>query len=519
MMKRSPPPVNAHPARLAAIDIGTNSIRCIVAEVDSGQGFRVLDDEKAMVRLGEGLNVSGEISAAAFQRATEALERMTKIIAGLDTDMIDAVATSAVRKARNGDEFLSAMRRQTGIQIQVISGEEEADLAAISARHNFDMHGNRYAVVDIGGGSVEIIEATGSHTETILSLELGAVYLTERFLHNDPVTEKELKKLRKYIRQTLKQHSIGRELPVSCLIGSGGSMTNVGGMVMAIRGEQFESVHRYEVLRAEVVHLLAMLLRKNQKERRAVPGLNPERADIILAGLTLTDEIMRRYRTNLLRINHKGLREGLILQGLRRRGLLPEENTHRDWRSGIEEFARSCHYDEHHARQVNRLATVIFQAVFSAAGLDSRDGELLEAAAILHDIGYFISYDRHHKHSYHLVRHANLFGFTPQERELIANIARYHRKGKPKSSHENFVNLGEQDQDKVRKLGGILRLADGLDRRRKNQVEAISAQLDGKTLDIRLSGQDDLSVEIYGGHVKGDLYQAAFGHRLAIRAG
>lgn len=504
--------------RLAAIDIGTNSIRCIVAEVDSQQQFRLLDDEKAMVRLGEGLNDSGKISAAAFQRAAEALERMTKIIRGLGVNEVDAVATSAVRKASNGSEFIAAMQQQTGITIRVISGEEEARLAALSARHNFDMRGTRYAMVDIGGGSVEIIEATGSHTETILSLELGAVYLTERFLQNDPINSKDLKKLCKHIRKTLKQHGIGQGLPVSCVIGSGGTMTNIGGMVMAMRGEQYNSVHRYEVMRSEVVHLLAMLERKDPKERRSVPGLNPQRADIILAGLALTEEIMRRCRTNLLRINHKGIREGLILQGLRDRGLLPEEQIHRDWRSGIEEFARSCHYDEHHARQVNLLATAIFQAVAPDASLDSRDGELLEAAALLHDIGYFISYDRHHQHSYHLIRHANLFGFTPQERELVANIARYHRKGKPKTRHENFAALGEVDQDKVRKLGGILRLADGLDRRRKNQVQEISVLLKGNLLEIDLTGQDDLSVEVYGGHVKGDLYQAAFGHRLAIRA-
>jgi len=506
------------PPRLAAIDIGTNSIRCIVAEVDPQERFRILDDEKAMVRLGEGLSESGSISPAAIERAAETLARMKQIITGLGVEIIEAVATSAVRKAANGEEFVRQMLERTGVAIRIISGEEEARLAALSARHNFDMQGSRYAMADIGGGSVEIIEATGGHTETLLSLELGAVYLSERFIHSDPVSEKEFEKLRKHIRKALKRHGIGKGLPVSCLIGSGGTMTNIGGMVMAMRGEQYSSVHRYEVLRSEVVHLLAMLERKEQKERRTIPGLNPQRADIILAGLALTEELMRRCRTNLLRINHKGIREGLILQGLQKNGLLPATIMHRDWRSAVEELASSCHYDAQHARQVGLMAATIFQAVANRSGLDARDGELLEAAALLHDIGYFISYDSHHKHSYHFIRHANLFGFSPRERELIANIARYHRKAKPKLSHDNFAPLDEQDQQKVRRLGGILRLADGLDRRRNAQVRNLTAELKQNQLRICLDGSDDLAVEIYGGHSKGDLYQQAFGHRLAIEA-
>jgi len=507
------------PPRLAAIDIGTNSIRCIIAEVDPDERFRVLDDERAMVRLGEGLNATGRISAAASQRAAEVLNRMTKIIRGLGASQIEAVATSAVRKAGNGQDFIEEMHARTGIDIRVISGEEEAELAALSARHNFDMKGNRFAMVDIGGGSVESVEATGEHTENILSLELGAVYLSERFISSDPVSEKELKRLRKHVRATLKQHAVGQGLPVTCLIGSGGSMTNIGGMAMAMRDQQYESVHRYEVLRSEVIHLRAMLERMNQKERRAVPGLNPQRADIMLAGLVLTEEVMRCCRSNLLLINHKGIREGLILTGLRRHGLLPEDQRPRDWRSAVEEFARSCRYDEHHARQVCRLATSNFQAVAGAAGLEERDRDLLEAAALLHDIGYFISYDRHHKHSYHLIRHANLFGFTPRERELIANIARYHRKGKPKQRHDSFAQLAADDRQKVSRLGGILRLADGLDRRRNGQVSELTGRINGHTLEIELLGAGDLSVEIYGGQVKGDLFRRAFGLRLVVDEG
>lgn len=500
--------------RLAAIDIGTNTFRCIVVEVDPQEGFRVLDDEKASVRLGEGLNQTDRISPAARDRAIEALLRMQQIIAGLGAEMVEAVATSAVRKASNREAFLHEIETATGLQINVIDGNAEAELAALSVHHNFAMGQQRFAMADIGGGSIEIIIASGQHNELVTSLELGAVFLSEKFLHGDPPDENELNRLRKYIRKALKEEGLDDGLPVGCLIGSGGTMTNIGSMVMALRGEQYASIHRYEVLHSEVIHLLAMLTRKTTKERQNIPGLNPERADIIIAGMVLTDELLRRTRTNLLRINAKGIREGLILQSLQKRGLLPINNQPRDWRDSVLEFARSCRFDAQHAEQVNRLALQIFACVASQNHLDQRCQQLLEAAALLHDIGYFISYDQHHKHSYHLIRHANLFGFTPRERELMANLARYHRKAKPKKSHENFAALPAEDQALTSKLAGILRLADGLDRRRNRQVETIDCRLENGTLQLQLFGKGDLALELYGAQTKGDLFEAAFGYQI-----
>ena len=502
--------------RLAAIDIGTNSFRCIVVEVDPQEGFRILDDEKAQVRLGEGLNQSGIISPEAQSRAIEALQRMCKMISGLGAEMIEVVATSAVRKAHNRSEFIAAVKAATGLEIKVIAGEVEAELATLSVHHNFAMGQQRFAMADIGGGSVEIVIASGLHTETVTSLELGAVFLTEKFIHSDPPTEAELKKLRKHIRKTLKKAGIDDGLPVGCLVGSGGTMTNIGSMVMAMRGEQYESVHRYEVLHSEIVHLLAMLSRKNQKERQNIPGLNPERADIILAGMILSDEMLRRTRTNLLRINAKGIREGLILQSLRNRGLLPATATARDWRSSVLDCARSCRFDEQHSEQVCRLALGIFDCIGAEQGLTDRDRELLEAAALLHDIGYFISYHQHHKHSYHLIRHANLFGFTPREREIIANLARYHRKAKPKKGHRNFAVLASNEKILVRQLASILRLADGLDRRRNRQIIGFDCQQQNGVLELKLTGDGDLSVEAYGAETKSDLFKDVFAYRLNV---
>ncbi len=505
--------------RLAAIDIGTNSIRCIVIEMARNGDFRILDDEKATVRLGEGLFASGGISKAAWERAREALLRMRKIIDGLGVEVIEAVATSAVRKAANGAEFLAAMARETGIRIRLIDGQEEAELAAWSAWHHFDMANARYFLVDIGGGSVEVVSAVGRHIEEITSMELGAVFLSEKYLTKDPIPDKDLERLRKHIRKELRAALAGTDFPVRYLIGSGGTMTTIAGMVQASRKERYDSVHGYEVLHSEIVHILAMLQRKSCKERKAIPGLSPERADIIVAGVAVVEELMRLSGTNILKINERGIREGLILQSLQKHGLMEKRRTVRDWRTTVRDFGRSCHVDEIHSEQVARLALQLFDALAKPFTLDPRARQLLETAALLHDVGYFISYAAHHKHSYHLIRYASLFDFSPREKEIVANVARYHRKSLPKKSHEGFVGLSREDQDLVKKLGGILRLVDGLDRRRASAVTGMECSLADKSFRIKLSGADDLSVEIYGGQIKGDLFRTAFGCRLELTGG
>jgi len=504
--------------RLAAIDIGTNSIRSIVIETAGNGKYKILDDEKVLVRLGEGLHQTGIIAPAARDRALEALTRQKKIIDGYKVRSIEAVATSAVRKAANGADLVREIKSRTGLDVEVISGEAEAELAALSALHNFDLEGVRHLIFDIGGGSLELINALGAHIEELLSLELGAVFLTESFLKSDPVQPSEHQKLRKYIRKTLKGSYTGDRAGMQCLVGSGGTITSIAAMVAATRGEKFDSIHGYELLRSEVVHLLAMLLRKSDKERRSLPGLNPDRSDIIIAGVTVVDELMDFFQVNVLKVNERGIREGLILRGLRRQGLLPKEKPPRSWRDSALEFAHSCHFDEGHSQHVARLALEIFKALAARFSLTDKDMRLLEAAALLHDIGYFINYSSHHKHSYHLIRHADLFGFTPRERELIANIARYHRKSMPKKKHEQYTRLAAGDQLLVSRLGGILRLCDGLDRRRNGVVQSLQCALSQNTLRIRMIGEEEMSVELYGARAKGDLLQEAFGLKLLMEA-
>ncbi|MDD2321833.1 MAG: Ppx/GppA phosphatase family protein [Geobacteraceae bacterium] len=502
--------------RLAAIDIGTNSIRCIVVEVVNGDTFRILDDEKATVRLGESLGDGQGIAPAAWERAMETLLRMKKIVDGYAVEHLEAVATSAVRRAANREEFIRVVAERTGIRVAVIPGEEEARLVSVSVLHNFDMEGIRYGMIDIGGGSVEIVTALGNRIEEYYSLELGAVTLSEKFLRSDPVARDELLALGKHARITLKEAFEGEDAKAHCLVASGGTITSVAAMIMAIRGESFDSVHGYEVLRSDVVHLLAMLVRKSLRERRGIPGLNPDRADIIVAGVAVVDELMKFFGANILRVNERGIREGLILDSLRKHSLIEGKVRRRNWRTAAQEFGRSCLVDEEHSRQVARLSLEMFDVLAGAFALGERERCMLEVAALLHDTGYFINYSSHHKHSYHLIRHADLLGFTPREREIIANVARYHRKSLPKKKHEGFARLSEPDRMLVARLGGILRLADGLDRRRNCLVKQLRCELSNRQLRIFLLGKEDLAVEIFAGTAKGELFESAFQLKLVL---
>jgi len=496
--------------RLAAIDIGTNSIRCIVVECNNDGSFCILDDEKDTVRLGEGIAETGEISAAAVARAEAALIRMHKLVTGLKVKAIDAVATSAMRKSSNGSRLVKRFSELLGSEIRVISGDEEAALAAQSALRNFDTLGKRFGVIDVGGGSVELITAQGVHVEECYSFELGAVVMTEQFFTVDPARSADFRKFQKHIREIVKKQLDGDKLILPTLIGSGGTINAIGQMALQLRRNPVESVHGLEVLRSEVVHLLAMLQRRDLKERRDIPGLSPDRADIIVAGVCLVDTLMELFSANTLLVNSHGIREGMILEAIKRRGMGPEAQPPRSWRESVISFGQSCQMDDLHSLQVATLSLALFDQLAEPFGLKKRDRIVLETASLLHDIGYYISYHSHHKHSCHLIRHAELFGITPREREMAAVTARYHRKSLPKKKHDEFQRLTVKEQLTVARLAGILRLADGLDRRRCSSVSGLQCRVEGDLVHLVLSGAEDLAVELFGGSAKKDLFEKAF---------
>src|SRR5262245_26758166 len=301
------------PRRLAAIDIGSNSTRPIIVEVDGESNFRVLDDEKESTRIGEGMARSRNLPASAMQRTIRALQRMTDIARGFGAEKIQAIATSAVREAKNRDVFLQRVEDETGLKVKVISGEEEARMAFLSILHHFDLGNQHFFGLDLGGGSAAIISARGPHVEKIYCLELGAVRLTEKFLRRDPISEAEYQALRKFIKRMLLPIRASGEPSAQILIGSGGTVTTIAELHKAMQGEKYTGVHGYELNRAQVMHVLDALRHKSLKERRKLPGLNPERADIIIAGMTVVNQVMKFLKINTLRVSARGIREGLIL--------------------------------------------------------------------------------------------------------------------------------------------------------------------------------------------------------------
>jgi exopolyphosphatase/guanosine-5'-triphosphate,3'-diphosphate pyrophosphatase len=449
----------------------------------------------------------------AMDATADALRRMVDIATLYKAETVRAIATAAVRDAANGREFVKRVRDETGLDIEVVSAREEARLAFVGAQANFELSG-RSVILDVGGGSIEIVRSAGSAIESDRSLPLGAVVLTERF-QRDPFTDKAFKRMRTWVRQMLATEFGDDPDQAHVLVGSGGSVTALAAMAVRMEHWEYLSVHGQELTQAQVVQMLTGLRRMTLDERRLVPGLPEHRADIIVAGVLVVAEVMRTFQINTLKVNAKGLREALLLDTIER--TTARKPRAADRMRGVLEFARRMRFEKEHALHVATLALSLWDQLGDQLGLDREDRQLLEAAAVLHDTGYFIAYEQHHKHSYHLISHATLPGFSPREVQIVASTARYHRGAFPKRSHESMSRLTPEDRVRVERLAAVLRLADGLDRSRSQQVRAIRTDVADDTVVVELVGDRPLDVEIYGSEVKGALFKRVFGLDLAVR--
>lgn len=500
--------------RLAAIDIGSNSVRMLVADVRAEGGYRLLTEERAQTRLATGMVGTGRLNDERADQTVEALARMVEIAHNYKVDSIRAVATAAVRDAGNGPEFLDRVERATGVRIELASAGDEARLTFLGARANFELRG-RTVVLDIGGGSVEIVRAVGDAIESDRSLPLGAVRLTEQFDKGDPLSDKSFKRMRRYVRRMLAAE-FGEDPPAAqVVVGSGGSVTALAGMAARVEKWSYLTVHGAELTQAQVAQQLSMVRRMSLEERKSIPGLPEHRADIIVAGALVVAEVMRLFDANTLVVNAKGLREALVLDTIERANATPPRKA--DRLGGVMEFARRTRYERDHALHVATLALSLFDQLAEPLGLDPNERQLLEAAAILHDVGYFIGYEDHHKHTYHLITHADLPGFSPREVLVVASTARYHRGALPARKHEAMRRLTPEDRVRTERLAAILRLADGMDRSRISLVRAVRATVTDDRVDIMLIADDPIDVEVYGARQKGSLFERVFGMELAVQ--
>ena len=529
-VRPEPPPTG--PCRLAAIDAGTNSIRLMVAEVHPDGSYRVLDDEKEITRLGRGLDATGAMHEETMERTIVAIERMKRIATGYGVKSLRLIGTSACREASNREVFFSAVLARTGLRLEVISAHEEARLAYLSAAHSFDLRGTTAAVIDIGGGSTEIVLSAGGVTEEVYSLPLGAVRLTEKFGGPERCAGDRFKKMRSHIRAVLRE-GVGRPaLAPQIAIGTGGTFTTLANILAHQEfGAPGPSLWDRGVLaggpeatRSDMRHVLDRLRHLPLRDRARVPGVPVERADIIVAGLAIAERVMKLLGVNAVRVNDRGIRDGLIITMAQEifppAGRAGSSGGGEPGLRAVRRFAESCRYEAAHSEHVTRLALSIHAQLGEALGWAGPERasarRLLEAAGVLHDAGYLVNYTRHHKHSYHLIVHSDLAGggsggFTRREIEVIANVARYHRQAEPKKRHPNYGALAPEDRRLVRRLSAILRVADGLDRTHTQNARAVAVTIEGGAARFAVDAPEDPATDLWGAARKSELFRRVFG--------
>jgi exopolyphosphatase/guanosine-5'-triphosphate,3'-diphosphate pyrophosphatase len=514
----SPSPGSAGAPRLAAIDIGSNSIHMIVVAPEPKGGYRVLGREREMVRLGKSALSAGALSEAAMRDGLEALIKMTTLASLKGARRVVAVATSAVREATNGEEFLVRVKAQTGFDVQLLSGVDEGLLIYRAVREVVDLSGGPAAVVDVGGGSTEWVATHEGKIERVVSLRLGSLR-SATGLQGDPPGPAEIERLRKSIRAALAAEVPVR--PVSRLVATSGTAVCAADLadLFAARARKAGGGALREVRTRELSLVAARLATMKRREIAALPPVGGPRSDSILAGAVLLEELVLHAGVDRFQVCDRALREGLVLAALGQPIPLardPEDLRRRQ----VLQLAERSESVLAHNLQSARLAVRLFDLTLSVHGLGAREREWLEYAALLHDIGYSIHYNDHHKHSYYLITNATLDAFDPREIEILAHVARYHRGRRPKPHRQpTLLALKPWQQKVIVKLACLLRVADALDRTHASRVAAIYASIRPHRVKLEVLSGYDVGLELEAAREHTELFAATFGRKLALRQG
>jgi exopolyphosphatase/guanosine-5'-triphosphate,3'-diphosphate pyrophosphatase len=504
--------------RLAAIDIGSNSIKLAVVEAAASDSFTIVGREKEPLRLGERTLREQRLSQEAINQSIQAITRFRDIANTRSVERIIVVATAAVREADNSREFASAIKKATGLRVDVLSAVEEARLIGIAAAQSFNLNQGSLLNIDIGGGSTELSLMQDNQPRKLFSVKLGSVGLTERFIAHDPPTAKELRKLRNEIRAAL-------ERPVRELKGERWQISSAtSGTALALNAclnfQEDPAKPKPEISVKKLAGFNQLAARLTTTERAKLPLISPQRAEILVAGGQILEGVMEALKIKSLSPCEFSLREGVIIDYLREievESLPPVPDVADPLLKGVFAVGRRFGYEENHALQVSALAEKLFDSLTPIYGFKRHWRTWLSAAALLHDIGYHISHESHHKHSYYLIRNSEMTGFTEAERNIIANIARYHRNSFPKEKHYTFVTLNEAERAIVWKMGAILRLADALDRGYESRVRDIKFTQKNGLLNLKLVSGEDCESEYAAIEKKKDMFEAAFGCELVLK--
>ena len=509
---------------LAAIDVGTNSVHMVIARPVAGGSPEVLARERMPVRLGTGGDDMRRLLPDAVERAVAALVECRHIADAHDADIV-AVATSAVREADNQGQFLRRAHDEARMTVEIVSGMEEARLIHLGAMSAVPIAGRPHLVIDIGGGSTELI--VGDHTPATLarSLKLGHIRLTDRFFGGGVIADGAVKSCRRHIKSFVAHAAReARDIGFEVAVGCSGTIAALAWLCAAHRGETLRTVANATIERADLDKVVADLVsRPTPAERADVPGLDPARRDVIVAGAVLLRQLFKALGIESMVVSAGALREGLLLDRFNRRDRSRDDGLRHlsDLRrSSVLALARSYHEDLIHAEHATDLALELFDETEAAHGLTIADSELLEAAGLLHNIGRFVADSSHHKHSYYLIRHSErLAGFTEGELELIALVARYHRKRRPVSSHREYMALAESDRRRVRVLAGLLRVGIALDRTYRRAVERVHASVSDEAvvIDVKVAPGTDVDIELFTARRSAELLAGALGRAVDFR--
>ena len=513
--------------RIAAIDLGTNSFHLLVVDAGPDGSFVPLVREKEMLRLGDDVAREGRISRDATRRALDTLRRFRALADGAGATKVVACATSAFREASNGRRLADLLAEETGIQARIIDGQTEAGLIYSAVQASVLMEKGPVLAFDLGGGSLEVMVGDGEALWWASSLPLGVARLSAEVVRNDPVSRSDQRRLRKRIVDQLEPvagqiadlFGVGAPGGPALAVGSGGTFCDLARMVAYRRlGGIPVSVNQFAFSRHEFLELHEELMEATAAERRRMPGLELRRADLVPAGAMLLATAMELFGFDELTVSEWALREGMVLESLRSLHPVdaPPLGAPDIRRGSVEALGRRCSWDEAHARHVARLALQIFDQSHRLHRLGENDRELLEYAALLHDIGEHVSVLAQHKHTSYLIQHGQLRGFAPDEVLALAAVARYGGRGYPKSSHKPFGSLSPKRRDRVVKLAVILRFAAALDRGRAQVVDSVGVELSGGRLRLRLRSDRNCELELWATSRQAPLLERVFGRRLDL---
>jgi len=508
------------PSRVCIIDIGTNSIHSIIVDAYPNGTYTVLDKIKEMVRLGEGGFADQALTEAAIERAVHALQRVRLLADGWNAVEHLAFGTSAIREATNGGVLVRRAKKEADIKIRTIPGALEAKLIYKGVRRAVDLP-EPVMLVDIGGGSTEFIISDAREVYFAQSLKAGAARMTEQFVTTDPVNAEEFRAMRSHIREMLQPvFRAARAHDVHELVGSSGTLECIAEAHVRHAGDGSRSIYQQALDGQAIRDVTKRIMLSSRAEREAMPGIDRKRLDQVVAGATLVDVLLKDLGVKRLRLSPNALREGMVDHFIetnyeRLEQLAPFAGVRR---RGIYALGFRFDWDRPHAEQVARLSLLLFDELAPLHQLGETERELLEYGALLHDIGYHISRRKHHKHSRYLIENADLHGFQPEEIDMMANIARYHRKAVPKRKHTPFMNLSKMHRAVVRRCASLVRLAEALDRSYFQNVDTLTADLTDDVVHLHLYTHADPQLELWAVEQAKGFFEETYDRTLHVTA-